>query len=151
MKPKLEVLKRLASLYTSVEEMHSVELKRTTAAVHEVQQAIVSEDHVLQAIRGDGRLALQRGDCMGWMMAGTLQETAVLRRQELKQLWIRRKELDDAAREEYVASRVKKEQMQSVLRDIGAQVEIEEERRVQAALDDRFAARRRWTDAREKR
>jgi len=151
MQPRLEMLKRLASLYASVEEMHSVELKRTTAAVREAQEAIVSEDHALQLIRGGGRSALQTGDCVGWMMAETLQETAARRRQELEQLRLKREELNDAAREQYVASRVKKEQMQRIFNDIEVQMEIEEGRRTQAALDDRFAARRRWTDAREKR
>ncbi|MGD0445329.1 MAG: hypothetical protein ABSA39_15440 [Edaphobacter sp.] len=150
MQARLEMLKRLAALYISVEEMHSVELTRTTAAVREAQQAIVSEDHMVQSARVDGRGALQREDSMGWMMAETLREAAARRRQEFEQLRLKREELKDAAREQYVASRLKKEQIQRVFNDIAARVEMEEGRRTQAALDDRFAARRRWTDAREK-
>ena len=59
-------------------------------------------------------------------------------------------ELSEAAREQYVASRLKREQIRRVFDDIAARLEIEEGRRLQAASDDRFLARRRWTDAREK-
>jgi hypothetical protein len=36
--------------------------------------------------------------------------------------------------------------MKRVFDDIAAGIEIEERRRLQAASDDRFVARRRWTD-----
>ena len=49
-----------------------------------------------------------------------------------------------------MASRLKREQMKRVFDDIAARMEIEEGRRMQAGSDDRFLARRRWTDAQEK-
>ena len=87
---------------------------------------------------------------MSWTMAETQQATAAWRGRGLEQIRLEREELSEAAREQYVASRLKREQIRRVFDDIAARLEIEEGRRLQAASDDRFLARRRWTDAREK-
>jgi hypothetical protein len=150
MQTRLETLQRLVSLYAAVEEMHSTELQRVTAAVREVQQAIGAEQGVIRSARVDGRGALLAGDRTGRTMAETQQATAAWRRQGLELIRLKREELNDAAREQYVASRLKREQIKRVFDDIAARVKIEEGRRMQAASDDRFLARRRWTDAREK-
>jgi hypothetical protein len=150
MHPRLKTLQRLATLYAAVEEMHSIELQRMTAAVRETQQAIGVEQEVARSARTDGRGALLTEDRMGWMMAESQQETAAWRRRRLEQIRVEREELNDAAREQYVASRMKREQMKRVLEDIAARMDTEEGRRTQAASDDRFLARRRWTDAQEK-
>jgi hypothetical protein len=84
-------------------------------------------------------------------MAETKQETAAWRRLGQEQIRLEREELNEAAREQYVASRLKREQIKRVFDDIAARMEIEEGRRLQAASDDRFLARRRWTDSQEKR
>ena len=83
-------------------------------------------------------------------MAETQQETAGWRRRKLEQIRVEREELNDAAREQYVASRLKKEQMKRVFEEMEARAEIEEGRRVQSSSDDLFLSRRRWTDAQEK-
>jgi len=150
MQPRLETLQRLVSLYAAVEEMHSVELQRMTAAVREAQQAIGVEQEVARSTRVEGRGALLAGDRVSWMMAETQQETAAWRRRRLEQIRLEREELNDAAREQYVASRLKREQIKRLFDDIAVRTKIEEGRRTQAASDDRFLARRRWTDAREK-
>ena len=77
------------------------------------------------------------------------QEAAAWRRRRLEQIRLEREELNEAAREQYVASRLKREQIKRVFDDIALRMEIEEGRRLQAASDDRFLGRRRWTDARE--
>ena len=150
MQTRLETLKRLVTLYAAVEEMHSSELQRMVAAVHEAQHAIGIEQEIARSARIDGRGALLAGDQVSCMMAGTLEETAVWRRRGLEQIRLEREERNEAAREQYVASRLKREQIKRVVDDITAQMAIEEGRRMQAASDDRFLARRRWTDAREK-
>jgi hypothetical protein len=150
MQPRLETLVRLVTLYAAVEEMHLAELQRMTAAVREVQQAIRIEREVARSARVDIRGALLAGDSVSWTMAEAQQEAAASRRGALEQTRARREELRDAAREQYVASRLKREQIKRVFEDIAVRTEIEEERRLQAASDDRFLARRRWTDAREK-
>src|SRR5882757_8502658 len=149
MQTRLETLQRLFTLYAAVEEMHSTELQRMTTAVREAQQVIRVEQEVARAARLDGRGALLAGDRVSWMMAETQQETAAWRRQGLEQIRLEREELSEVAREQYVASRLRREQIKRVFDDIALRMEIEEGRRLQAASDDRFLARRRWTDARE--
>jgi len=147
---RLETLRRLATLYAAVEEMHATELQRMMASVRETQQAIGVEQEIARAAWKDGRAALLGGDRACWMMSETQQETAAWRRQRLERVRLEREELNEAAREQYVASRLKREQIKRVFDDIAARMEIEEGRRMQAATDDRFLARRRWTDAKEK-
>jgi hypothetical protein len=150
MQTRLETLQRLVTLYAAVEEMHSIELQRKAAAVREAQQAIGIEQEVARSARNDGRAALLVGDQVSWVMAESQKETAGWRRQRLEQIRLEREELNEAAREQYVASRLKREQMKRVCDDIAARMEIEEGRRSQAASDDRFLARRRWTDRRKR-
>jgi hypothetical protein len=149
MQNRLETLRRLVTLYAAVEEMHSVELQRMMAAVRETQKAIGAVQEIARSARLDGRAALFGGDRVCWMMAETRQDTVALRRRGLEQIRLEREELNDAAREQYVASRLKKEQIKRVLDDIATRAEVEEGRRIQATSDDRFLARRRWTDARK--
>ncbi|MEO6807138.1 MAG: hypothetical protein ABI286_10150 [Edaphobacter sp.] len=150
MQRRLKTLQRLVTLYAAVEEMHSIELQRVTAAVRETQRAIGVQREVAESARTDGRGALLTGDRIGRMMAESQQESAAWRRRGLEQIRLEREELNDAAREQYVASRLKREQMKRVLEDIASRMETEEGRRMQAASDDRFLARRRWTDTQEK-
>jgi hypothetical protein len=150
MEPRVETLQRLVSLYAAVEEMHSTELQRMASAVREAQQAIGIEQEAARSARINGRGALLAGDRVSRMMAEIQQETAAWRRRRLEQVRLEREELSEAAREQYVASRLKKEQIKRVFDDIAVRLEIEEGRRLQAASDDRFLARRRWTDTRER-
>jgi hypothetical protein len=150
MQPRLQTLKRLVSLYGVVAEMHSVELQRMRAAVREAQQAIEVQQQVSSSARFDGRGALMVDDRMGWEIAETHGESAGWKRRRLEQIRSEREVLSDAAREQYVASRLKSEQMKRVADGIAVKAEIEEGRRVQATSDDRFLARRRWSDAQDR-
>jgi hypothetical protein len=150
MQQRLETLRRLVNLHAVVEEMHSTDLQRMTAAVREAEQAIVGELEVAASARMDGRGALIAEDREGWLMSEIQHETAGWRRQRLEQVRLQREQLNDEVLQQYVASRLKREQMKRVFDEIAAQTEIEEERRTQAASDDRFLARQRWTDVKEK-
>ena len=150
MPPRLQTLKRLVTLYGVVEEMHSLELQRMTAAVQEAQQAIEVQQQVARSSRFDGRDALMADDRMGWEIAETQRESAGWKRRRLEQMRLEREVLSDAAREQYLASRIKSEQMKRLAEGVAARAEIEEGRRVQAASDDRFLTRRRWSDTRER-
>ncbi len=150
MLPRLQTLKRLVTLYGVVEEMHSAELQRTAAAVHEAQQAIGVQQRVARSARFDGRDALIADDRMGWEIAETQAESAGWKRRRLEQIRLEREVLKDAAREQYVASRLKSEQMQRLAQDVAVKAEIEDGRRMQAASDDRFLARRQWNDAQDR-
>ena len=147
---RVETLRRLVNLYAAVEEMHSTELHQMTAAVHEARQAIVVEQDMTKSVRIDGHSALAIGDRVGWMISETQQETSVWRRRRLEQVREEREQLNDAARQQFMESRLKREQMEHVFDEVSAWAEIEEGRRMQAVSDDRFLARRRWTEAKEK-
>jgi hypothetical protein len=149
MQSRLQTLKRLVTLYGVVEEMHAVELQRMTAAVCEAQQAIGVQQQVAYSARFDGRDALMMDDRMGWEMAETQMESAGWKRRRLEQIRSEREALSDAAREQYVASRLKSEQMKRLAEGVAALAEIEDGRRMQAASDDRFLSRRRWSDTRD--
>jgi hypothetical protein len=149
MPPRLQTLKRLVTLYGVVEEMHSVELQRMAAAVREAQQAIGVQQQVARSARFDGRDALMAEDRVGWEIAETQAESAGWKRRRLEQIRSEREVLSDAAREQYVASRLKSEQMKRLADGVAMKAEIEEGRRVQVASDDRFLARRRWSDAQD--
>jgi hypothetical protein len=150
MPPRLQTLKRLVTLYGVIEEMHSLELQQRTAAVQEAQQAIEVQQQVARSARFGGRDALMADDRMGWEIAETQRESAGWKRRRLEQMRLEREVLSDAAREQYLASRIKSEQMKRLAESVSAQAGIEEGRRVQAASDDRFLARRRWNDTRER-
>src|SRR5277367_4477115 len=147
MRSRLETLRRLAGLYAAVEEMHATELQRIAGAVLEAKNAIGVEREAGRLARLEGREALQSGDRVNWIMSETRQETAAWRRKKLEEIRIRREQLNDAAREQYVASRLKRQQIEQVSDEISDRLEIEEGRRAQATSDDRYLARRRWTDA----
>lgn len=121
-----------------------------TSAVHEAMQAIVLEQDVAKSVRIDGHYALATGDRASWMMSETQQETSVWRRQRLEEVRQEREQLSDKASQQFMESRLKRQQMEHLFDEVAAQAEIEEERRMQAVSDDRFLARRRWTDAKEK-
>jgi hypothetical protein len=148
MRPRLQTLKRLVTLYGVVEEMHSLELQRMAAAVHEAKQAIGVQQQAAHSARFDGRDALMTGDRMGWEMAETQRESAGWKRRRLEQIRVEREVLSDAAREQYVTSRLKSEQMKRMAERVTERAEIEDGRRVQATADDRFLARRRWSEMR---
>ena len=145
MRTRLETLARLARMYTLVEEMHSAELQRMSAAVGEAEQAIEVEQQIAHRARVAVCGALVGGDAVGRRMAETQQEMAAWRKTRLEEIRAEREERKVAAKEEYAASRLKKEQMERVLEEIAGRLEIEEARRMQAVSDDRFLARQRWS------
>jgi hypothetical protein len=150
MRQRLEMLRRLVGLYAVVEEMHSAELQRMAAGVRETEHAIVAVQDVAKSARIDGRGALAMGDRVRWMISEIQQKTAGGRLQRLELLRQEREQSNDTAKQQYMASRLKREQVKSVLDEIAARIEIEDERRMQSDSDDRFLARCRWTDAKEK-
>ena len=151
MQSRLAALKRLASLFGGVEEMHSVELQRATAAVREAEQAIGVEQTAVRSSKIEGRRALAAGDRLDWRAAQMQREMAEWRQQRLQQVQREREMLNDDAKKRYFASRMQSEQMKHMARSVAMEMETEAGRRTQGALDDRFLARRRWTDLQEEK
>ena len=53
MRSRLETLRRLASLYGSIESLQSAELQRRSAAVQEAEQSIGFQQAVVRALVGE--------------------------------------------------------------------------------------------------
>ncbi len=149
MQQRLKTLRRIKSLYAAVEAMDSIDLKQKTAALIEAQDALATEKETLWSNYVERRKALRVGDSAGRTLAETQCEITQLRRQILEKIRQDRERLNEAAREQYVASRLNAQQMNEVVNDIEMAADVDKERKIQAALDDGFLARRRWTDARE--
>jgi hypothetical protein len=150
MKTQLQTLKRLVDLYKAVERLHSTELQRTTTSLQKAEQAVGMQREIVNSARVDGRNALKSGDRMEWTMAEVRSGTSDWRRRRLDVIRSEREGLRDTASEQYLASRLKSEQVKRVTEAIAERIAIEEGRRVQAASDDRFLARKRWSDAQER-
>lgn len=149
MHSRLAALKRLMSLYGGIEEMHSAALERATMAVREAEQAIGAEGERARSSSARGRDALMAGDPLGLAAARMQGEIAEWRQQRLQEVRLEREMLEEQARRQYAASRLQREQMKYVVESTETQMEVEAGRKMQAALDDRFLARRRWSDTRE--
>jgi hypothetical protein len=147
MSSRLVALKRLMSLYGDIEEMHSAGLERTSLAVHEAEQAIGVEEESARSSASRGRDALVAGDPLGVALARTQREIAEWRQERLQEVRAERELLKDEARKQYLASRMQSEQMRYVVDNVSSQAEVEAGRKMQMTLDDRFLARRRWSDA----
>jgi hypothetical protein len=146
--PRLSVLKKIETLYGLVEQMHSVALVQASLAVREAESAIAKQCELMRESRYGGREALLEGDRERRVLTETQQELAGMRRQLLETVRLEREGRSNQAREEYALSRVKSEQMKSVVAVIKADKELIEGRRIQAASDDRFLSRLRWNKLR---
>jgi len=151
MQTRLQTLQRLVSVYGTVEEMHWAELQRMTKTVNEVQDAIEIEMQISNSTRLEGKGALVNEDRIGWEIAETRRARAGWRQRDLERIQAEQRALQVAAHDRYTASRLKSEQIKSIAGDMRARAEIEEQRRSQAASDDRFLARKRWSDTRQKK
>jgi hypothetical protein len=146
---RLKRLKRLASLYGVVERMHSIELQMASAAVIEAEQAIAVQRAAIRSAGFDGRGALMMEDRLGWSLAERQREIAGWKRERLEGIRVERESLSDSARERYAASRLKSEQIQSVVDGVELRVQVEDGRRTQGAADDRFLSRKLWVEAQD--
>ena len=148
MEARLEVLRRLATLHEVVERTHAAVLERRVAEVREAEEAIDLQHAMARSAAFEGRAALIVDDRMGWSLADAQREFAGWRRERLERIRVEREQLRAFAQEQYVASRVKSEQMRGVVEGVEAKIAIEEGRRNQAAMDDRYLSRRLWVEAR---
>jgi hypothetical protein len=146
MQQRLKRLKRITALHEVVERMHSIELQIAANVVREAEQAIEMQRAIGSNAEFDGRKALAMSDRAGWSFAEVEREIAAWKRERLEPIRMKREELNRAAHERYSVSRVKNEQMNRVMEGVAARAEIEEERRMQAATDDRFLSRKLWLE-----
>lgn len=148
MRTRLKVLRRLAGLHGVVERTHAVALERCVMEVREAEEAIDLQNAAVRSAAFEGRAALIVDDRMGRSLAEAQRDLARWRHEGLERIRAEREELKASAQEQYVASRVKSEQMRCAVEGVEAGITIEEGRRSQAATDDRYLSRRLWVEGR---
>jgi hypothetical protein len=136
-------------LYAVVEKMRSVELQRATNVVREAEQAVEVQRAIVRAEGLGGREALMTGDREGRALAETQREMAVWRGKRLEEIRLKREDLREVARESYATSRLKSEQMNSLMESVAEHIQKDEGRRFQARIDDQFLSRKLWMGTRE--
>lgn len=144
-------LRRIAKMYGALEQMKLVELQQAGAALAEAEGVLEAERGLAREAVADGREALSEGKRAEWLITETQQEYLAMRRPRLEGWRAERAELRDAAQVEFLESRARTEQMKQVVKDLKEQAEMEEARRLQGAMDDRFLMRLAWRVGQERR
>ena len=148
---RIAALRRIARMYGAVEQMRAVELQQAGLALDEAEAMLSAEREMAQDAVKAGREALGVGSRAEWLLSEIQQQYLGMRRGRLIGLREERSALRDAARDEFLESRVRTEQMKQVVKNLKEQVEAEEARRVQAASDDRFLMRLSWRNGVDRR
>lgn len=141
----LKGLARIAALYGQVERVRLVELQQAAASVAEAERlrtAAVEDGAVHQ---GAGRAALAEGEGHGWRLAQDACQAAHEIAARAEELRAERDVVRASAGESYRASRRQTAQLVRVVAGLVKAETLLEERREQAAADDRFAARLCWS------
>lgn len=135
-------------VYGLVEEMHAVALRQAAALRDEVARAIDEERSQMGIAAHGGRTAIAEGDREQWAISEVQRAWSVRRGSQLEVLHLERQNQTDVARQDYRASRIRSEQMKTVVKQSDAAEELIAGRRMQAATDDRFLSRL-WWDRRQ--
>ena len=144
MTSRQSLLKRIETVYGLVEEMHSVALHQAAALVDEAERAIGEERLQMRMASHAARTALMTGDREQRMIFEVQLALNGRRGSQLEVLRLERQGETDVARQKYHASRIRSEQMKTVVQQSRATEELIAGRRLQAATDDRFLSRLRW-------
>jgi len=144
MREKLAALRRLGAVYEMVEKMYSIEARKAYGAVLEAQSAILAEEARTHEARTGGREALLMEDQTGRSLAVLHEYIADRRKKQLEPILEEREEMRDLAQQRYLASRLLRARIKSIVDKASERMVAENERRSQATEDDRFLARRTW-------
>ena len=144
MRTRLKALGRLAALCEIVEHANGVTLDQSRGALHEVESTIREKALVASRLMTSSEESLRAGELREWQLDRSQIEFSQWNRQALKDLRMRREATMREAAEVYQASRMRLEQIESVLHEVRASVALEEERTEQRAADDRYLSRQRW-------
>lgn len=144
MRARLKALGRLAALYEIVEHANGVTLDQARGALHEVESRIRERAMTASRLMASSEEALRAGELREWQLDRSQIEFCQWNRQALEDLRMRGEATMREAAEVYQASRMRLEQIESVLREVRSGVALEEERTEQRAADDRYLSRQRW-------
>ncbi len=137
-------MRRLAAVYSMVERLRSVEARVAAGILADADGRCRSEQLACATEVERGRTALSCGDSAGWLIAEAERRATDTR---LDRLLVHRAQCAadyQIAHEEYQSSRLQAEQVSRVVERTREMHEREEERRVQAESDDRYAGRLCW-------
>lgn len=144
MRSRIDTWKRLVKLYTALEDMHATEMQNAVLNAQTVLQgAEVERDETTRASI-ESRSALISGNQLKARIFDSTKRSANWRRQRLETLYLMRKQLSDAAREQYLASRIRRNQVESVMTGHVEHAQADGKRNAQLLADDRYLARRIW-------
>lgn len=135
-------LRRLGAVYELIEEIHSIEARMATAEVGEVEMAIHAEADILHLAWLKEREAMRAQDLLGRSAMTAREEVAMRKRGQLEPILERRRETRELAQARHFASRLWSERMHSLIDGEAERIAALQEKRTQAASDDRFLARR---------
>lgn len=135
-------LRRLGAVYGLIEEIHSIEARMATAEVGEVEMAIHAEADILHLACLKEREAIFAQDSLGRSAMTAREEVAIRKKGQLEPILERRRETRESAQARHIASRLWSERMQSLIDGEAERIAVLQEKRAQAASDDRFLARR---------
>ncbi len=146
---RLSALQRVERIYNLLEEMHAAVFQQTSSRLHEAERALTLQEQQQQLFLEDARRSLVQGDPQQrWIMESQSRITA-LHGAQLEQMRSEREKARDHARSSYRTSRIRREQMSSLVRRAREEQEIRAARQAQMESDDRFASRRFWNELRE--
>ena len=135
------VLKRIEAVYGLVELIHSTALRQASVLVDEVERAIDEQRIQSALVAQDARAALASGDRQGWVITEVQRAWSCGRGSQLQVLRLEREIVSNLARDEYRASRLRSEQVKTVVQRNDAAEVLVAGRRTQAVADDRFLSR----------
>ena len=144
MSARLKALQRLAALYNVLEHANGVTLDQARGALHEVEARIRDREDAALRLSELGNAALREGELQEWLIDQSQIAFTQWNADALEALRREREAAMRQAAEVYQASRMQLEQMQSVVDEVRASVELEKERSEQRSSDDRYLSRQRW-------
>jgi hypothetical protein len=142
------MLRRLVKVRAVEESARLSELEQAIAGVREVERGIDLQELKVVEAKRSGRRTLVAGESDEWRMSEQASTLATARARLLQEVLTVRESAEEAARKEYVASRMRGEQMRAVLERLKTEQALVHTRRSQAEMDDRYLARQRWLQMR---
>ena len=144
MQSRLRNLQRIAGVYRAVQHAQAVELEQAAAALHEAESLIAQQKAQAERSSVAGRAALDAGDHVDWQMHESQKQFTEWNAEGLNELRSRREALMVEAAESYRDGKRQLEQMESVLREMRSELQVERGHAAQRESDDRFLSQQWW-------
>jgi hypothetical protein len=137
---RLELLRRLGTVYQLIEESHLIESRRAAAELETVGRALWCEGNILESARIGERDAMQNEDQLGRVAMAAQGEVTSRRKHQLEPLYEEKQVRFEEARLRLRESRLWNERVTTLIEREEEMITKLEGKRSQAASDDRFLA-----------